>query len=145
MNFLNWASESWLDYLSEWRGDEKCCKSAIFYDLYDVRKLLAKFGTIGTFEYSTITSNRIIHPNYSLPLTSLSILKSMAHLTASLLPLCTSTPNQIVRLAAAQITKIKGNPFQLLPLLSIIAWTTFGPITLEARFESPKSPKNILS
>lgn len=48
----------------------------------------------------------------------------------------------MTRLAAAHIAKRNGKPFQLLPVSSMIACTTFGPIMLDARFESPKSPKN---
>lgn len=51
-------------------------------------------------------------------------------------------PNQITRLAETQRAKRKGNPFQLSPVLSMIAWMTLGPIIDEARLERPKRPKN---
>ena len=65
-----------------------------------------------------------------------------AHLTACLLPFSTSTPNQITNDAAVQIANRNGNPCQLFCVLSMIAWTTYGPIIEEARLERPKRPKN---
>lgn len=52
------------------------------------------------------------------------------------------SPNQMTTLADAQSAKRNGKPFQLSPDLSIIAWITFGPIMEDARFDSPKRPKN---
>ena len=51
----------------------------------------------------------------------------------------------MIRLAAVQIAKRKGKPFQLLPVSSMIAWMTFGPIIEDARFERPNRPKNCAS
>ena len=48
----------------------------------------------------------------------------------------------MMMLAAAHIAKRKGKPFQLLPVLSMMAWMTLGPIIEDARLDSPKSPKN---
>ena len=51
-------------------------------------------------------------------------------------------PNQMTMLAAVQRAKRKGNPFQLSPVLSMMAWMTLGPIMDDARFDSPNKPKN---
>lgn len=51
-------------------------------------------------------------------------------------------PNQRTPHAAVHSANKNGKPFQLLPELSMIACTTFGPIKLEARFDSPNRPKN---
>ena len=48
----------------------------------------------------------------------------------------------MIRLAAVHIANRNGKPFQLLPVSSMIAWMTFGPIIDDARFERPNSPKN---
>ena len=48
----------------------------------------------------------------------------------------------MMMLAAAHIAKRKGKPFQLLPVLSMMAWMTLGPIIEDARLDNPKSPKN---
>lgn len=48
----------------------------------------------------------------------------------------------MVKVAEKQRAKRKGNPVQLFPELSMMAWMTFGPITLEALFERPNKPKN---
>lgn len=65
-----------------------------------------------------------------------------AHLTASRLPFATSTPNHITRDAVVQSPNKNGNPCQLSCVLSMIAWTTYGPTMDEARLERPNKPKN---
>jgi hypothetical protein len=40
------------------------------------------------------------------------------------------------------MAKRNGNPIQVFPVLSIMAWITLGPTIEEARFERPKRPKN---
>lgn len=51
-------------------------------------------------------------------------------------------PNQITMLAAKHSAKRNGKPFQLSPVLSMIACMTLGPIIEDARFDSPNKPKN---
>lgn len=65
-----------------------------------------------------------------------------AHLTASRLPFSTSTPNHMTSSEAVQIANKNGNPCQLFCVLSMIAWTTYGPIMDEARFARLNRPKN---
>jgi hypothetical protein len=74
--------------------------------------------------------------------TSALFLIPSAHATASLLPFSTSTQNQMTSEAQKHNAKRKGNPIQLLPDLSMMACMTMGPIMEDARFESPKRPKN---
>jgi hypothetical protein len=69
---------------------------------------------------------------------------SAAHRTAARRPFCTSTVNQISRLAARQIANKNGKPSQLLPDLLMITWITFGPIMDDARLDNPNNPKNYI-
>src|SRR5438128_662896 len=62
---------------------------------------------------------------------------SDAHLIASRLPCLTLIPNQMASDAVVHNANKKGKPCQLLPVLLMIAWITFGPTMDEARFESP--------
>ena len=70
---------------------------------------------------------------------------SVAHRTAARRPFCTSTANQIIRLAEVQRITKKGKPSQLLPDLLMIAWITLGPIIDDAVLDSPNRLKNCIS
>lgn len=67
---------------------------------------------------------------------------STAQRSASRRPLCKSTTNQIIRLDARHTANRKEKPCQVLPVLSMIAWITFGPTMDDARLTIPKRPKN---
>jgi hypothetical protein len=67
---------------------------------------------------------------------------SAAQRSASFRPLGTSTANQMTRPDARHIPKRNGKPFQMLPVLSMITWITFGPMTDDARFVNPNRAKN---
>jgi len=69
--------------------------------------------------------------------------RSAAHRTAARRPFCTSTANQITRLAQVQRINKNGKPSQLFPDLLMIAWITFGPIIDDAVFDSPYRLKNL--
>jgi len=68
--------------------------------------------------------------------------RSAAHRTAARRPFGTSTANQITRLAQVHRKNKNGKPSQLLPVLLMIIWITFGPIIDDAVFDSPNRPKN---
>ena len=106
-------------------------------------------GYNGVGRPSQRTNRQIASTNYKLSHiifvssdTSAFFLIPSAQATASLLPFSTSTQNQMTSEAQKHNAKRKGKPIQLLPDLSMIAWMTLGPIMDEARFESPKRPKN---
>lgn len=67
---------------------------------------------------------------------------SAAQRTASRRPFGTSTASQMIRLDARHIENRNGKPCQVLPVLSMIAWITFGPTIDDARFVNPNKPKN---
>ena len=67
-----------------------------------------------------------------------------AQAAASLRPFSTSTQNKITTNEQRHMAKRKGNPIQLLPDSSMIAWITIGPITDDATVDKPKSPKNYI-
>ena len=70
---------------------------------------------------------------------------STAHRTAARRPFCTSTANQITRLAEVQRITKNGKPSHLLPDLLMIAWITLGPIIDDEVFDNPNRLKNCMS
>lgn len=50
--------------------------------------------------------------------------------------------NQMTRVGARQVANRNAKPCQMLPVLSMIAWITFGPTMDDARFVNPNKPKN---
>ena len=78
----------------------------------------------------------------SVSASSATLLLITAQAAASLRPFSTSTQNKMITNEQRHRAKRKGNPIQLLPDPSMIAWITSGPIRDDATVESPKSPKN---
>jgi len=71
--------------------------------------------------------------------------RASAHAIASFFPFRTSTKIHMTAVETKHRPNKNVNPYQLLLVASMIAWITLGPIALEATFENPKRPKNILS
>ena len=80
-----------------------------------IRGLVSSIRSLG----STI---RVYYVVLKLP--AIQLRCTAAHLTASRLPLATSTPNHMTRDAAVHIPNKNGKPCQLSCVLSMIAWTT---------------------
>ena len=116
----------------------------------DVEK---RFEAVQNIIYSSkiyiYRSQKIVHSTFgcsvgeSLGASATSgLLRTIAQAAASLRPFSTSTQNKMTTNEQRHRAKRKGNPIQLLPDASMMAWITSGPIRDDATVDNPNSPKN---